>query len=317
MKPPSSIFGSDPRSPRRWIAILLGLCAVFYLCVEVGTLAFLRFISLTDKRVRREHAAAVDLRAGTDGAVPLLVVGNSLVEFGVDFPRLGERLQGRYAPQRYMMESSAYLDWYYGLRHLFRQGARPPVVVLVLSGRQLIAPDVVAGDDFASYLMDTRDLFRVSGEIDADRTRISNLLFANLSPFYGTRTHIRTRVLSAVFPRFEDLTGQLHPARAQVPDDETTAALIRSRVVRLAALCQEYGARLILDIPPTNASDDDGARLLREAGRATGVEVHVPADFGRFVPGDYRDGFHMNAGGARKFTDALAAQILAEPTPQR
>jgi hypothetical protein len=316
MKPPSSIFGSDPRSPRRWIAILLGLCALFYLFVEVGTLAFLRFVSLTDQRVRREHAAAVDLRAGS-GPAPLLIVGNSLVEFGVDFPRLAERLRGRYAPQRYMMESSAYLDWYYGLRHLFHQGARPPIVVLVLSGRQLIAPDVVAGDDFASYLLDARDLWRVTGEIDADRTRTSNLLFANLSPFYGTRTHIRTRVLSAVFPQFEQLTGHLHPPRAPVPDDEPTAALIRSRLVRLAALCQEYGAKLVLDIPPTNASDDDGARMLREAGRASGVEVHVPADFGTFVPGDFRDGFHMNVGGARKFTEALAAQLLAEPPPRQ
>ncbi|HWE28097.1 MAG TPA: hypothetical protein VHB97_08855, partial [Polyangia bacterium] len=269
MKPHSSTSASEPRPLRRFIRLSLAVCALFCVAIELSAIGFVRFFSLTDKRVHQEHAAAMALRPGTRPR-SLLILGNSLVELGVDLPRLKQLVGDVWAPQRYMMEATGFLDWYYGLQRLFREGSRPDEVLLVLSGRQLIARGV-AGADFSHYLMDRHDLVAVAKEIGASRTATTNMLFENLSVFYGTRAHIRNRLLQVVLPDFDQLTGGLAPPRTGVPQDEATAALVVERVARMARLCREHGARLVVLIPPTNAPDDDGAQHLARAGRLTGV----------------------------------------------
>jgi hypothetical protein len=309
MKPHSSTSDSDSRRLRPWIFVLLGLIAAFYAATELAAMGFLKWLSKTDQRVREERAAAIHPAAGDP---ELLLVGNSLLEFGVDVPELTRALAGVYRPQRFMMEASSYLDWYYGLSRLFREEARPRVVVLMLSGRQLLGPSV-AGDDFAHYLMDWRDVLHVAGEIGADHTQMTNLLAARISPFYGTRTHIRNRLLTAILPSFGEMTAHLHGPRADLVESEETRMLMLGRVARLDELCRQNGARLMVVVLPTN-EEHDGSSLLQLAGQAAQVEVHVPADYGHYDLSDFRDGFHMSESGSKKFTAVLAAQLRASAT---
>ena len=51
-------------------------------------------------------------------------------------------LHPEFAVTRFVVEDTNYLDWYYGLRRLFREGARPKVVILVINARQLMSPNV-------------------------------------------------------------------------------------------------------------------------------------------------------------------------------
>jgi len=61
---------------------------------------------------------------------PFLLVGNSLLLYGVDLDRLHELTSGRMQIYPIFLEATGYYDWLYGLRRLFRQGSRPQVVVV-------------------------------------------------------------------------------------------------------------------------------------------------------------------------------------------
>ena len=67
------------------------------------------------------------------GARTVLLIGNSLLEQGVDRQELQERMRPHYAVSYYPIEGTTYLDWLYGLRRLFAGGARPSAVVLCIS----------------------------------------------------------------------------------------------------------------------------------------------------------------------------------------
>jgi hypothetical protein len=119
------------------------------------------------------------------------------------FPQLNEKLHPEYAITRLVVEDKNYLDCYYGPHRLFREGARPEEVILALKARQIVARDV-HGDSLAQSFMDRRDLLRVRRTIATDNTVISNLLFANLSRFYGMRSEVHQTfpfALTARFPR--------------------------------------------------------------------------------------------------------------------
>src|SRR5208282_3982954 len=104
-------------------------------------------------RLDREHSRADEIKPVPGGPVPVLSVGNSLMQKGINFKLLNQNLHPEFAVTRYVVEDTNYFDWYYGLRRLFREGARPKVVILFLNARQLLAPSV-QGDAFAELLMD-------------------------------------------------------------------------------------------------------------------------------------------------------------------
>ena len=72
-------------------------------------------------------------RTASDGRTHVLVVGNSLLDEDVRFDRLHDALAARWDARRFVVEQTFYYDWYYGLKRLYREGARPDVVVLMLS----------------------------------------------------------------------------------------------------------------------------------------------------------------------------------------
>src|SRR5260370_34861242 len=60
----------------------------------------------------------------------VLLVGNSLLLHGVELDRLQALTSSRMRIYPIFLEATGYYDWLYGLRRLFRQGARPQVVVV-------------------------------------------------------------------------------------------------------------------------------------------------------------------------------------------
>jgi hypothetical protein len=235
----------------------------------------------------------------------VLVAGNSLLLQGVDFPELQQESGPELDLRRAVVEGTFYLDWYYGLRHMFAEGARPDAVVLVLNPIQLTS-GAAGGDYTAHFLVDRSDLLQFAKDTGADRNRMSSLALANLSFFYGARAEIRTWVLGQILPDLSSLTHSFNSA-PRLPAGSALRELATQRLIQLRELCRNHGAELVFVIPPSN--EDMGTATVLQAAADLGVQTLIPIAPGVLPLSDYSDRFHLNAKGAGKFTPALAAGL--------
>ena len=110
--------------------------------------------------------------------------GNSLLLEGLDLPRAQQALASRYSVSRFVVEQTQYLDWYYGIRRLLAEGARPSILVMTLPTGHLIS-DGTRGEYFAHYQMQAGDIVEVARAANLDMTTASNFWFANWSEWLG------------------------------------------------------------------------------------------------------------------------------------
>jgi hypothetical protein len=291
----------------RHIVLLLCVGVSFYVLLEVVTALYFGTISQLEKRRESEYRDALAVRSLKDrNGTSVLVIGNSLLLEGVNFPELQQAVDPKMQLHRVVVENTSYLDWYYGLRHMFRVGSHPDVVVLVLNPVQFTS-SAIHGDYTAHFLVDGQDLVRFAGETGADRNQLSSLALAKLSFFYGTRAELRTWILHKIIP---DMSGlKLAFASPKVLREER----VTKRLLELRQICTQHGAELVVVLPP--ALQDSGVNVLLQAATANGIELLSPIAPGVLPPSDYSDNFHLNSRGAGKFTLALAAgleQVLSQ-----
>ncbi len=202
------------------------------------------------------------------------------------------------------LEATGYYDWFYALQRLFREGAKPQVVVLGVGVNSFLA-NSVRQDYVPLMLFDMRDSLAVASDLKMDRTATSNLLLAHSSVFWDTRTVLRTQILRYAVPHYTELVLLLKPQPAILPPRQfqTTA---NSRLGRLRELCEAHGAKLIILVPPTPSSED-AVRQMTLASRTAGVDTLVPIDPTALSAKYYQsDELHLNSEGAQLFTSALA-----------
>ena len=92
-----------------------------------------------------------------------------------------------------------YYDWLYGLRRLYREGARPDIVVVMLGTGHWLSP-TIRGDYSAQYLMSADDLPLVARDLGMHPTQATDLMFAGVSKFWGARAEMRNFVLGHLMP---------------------------------------------------------------------------------------------------------------------
>jgi hypothetical protein len=300
----------------RYSLILITLCAIFCAGLEFGERYALPRIEAMDARITREYAGAEAIRPVPGEPLPILIVGNSLLKKGINVSMLNEKLLPDYLVTRFVVEDTNYLDWYYGLHRLFLEGARPKAVILVMNARQLIAPDV-HGDAFAQLLMDRRDVLAVKRTIATDNTVTSNLLFANLSRYYGLRSEVHKTFLLHMLPDFPDLAAKLRPPTPPLAPDDEIDRVATKRLKDISSLCSQYGTQFILVVPPSITARD-GSNAIQMVGNRIGVQVFVPFQPQELPSNLYSDGFHLNYQGAVVFTRALGSslpQLLRNDNP--
>jgi hypothetical protein len=150
------------------MVLLLAALVVYMLALEVAMRTVLPRISHGQRRIAEDARLAEALTPqSAGGARTVLLIGNSLLEQGVDRQELHQRMRPHYAVAYYPIEGTIYLDWLYGLRRLLARGARPAAVVLCISARQLLS-NATDGEVFAYWLLQMRDLPRVvqDGRLD-------------------------------------------------------------------------------------------------------------------------------------------------------
>jgi hypothetical protein len=236
----------------------------------------------------------------------VLMVGNSLLDEDVEFDRLRDSLGAQWQARRFVIENTFYFDWYYALRRLFNEGARPDIVVVMLSTRQWTRSDI-RGDYSAYYLMNTGDLPGVIRDLGLNATEAANLLFANLSKFWAARAEMRNFVLARLMPELEQLMHLSNTADPHPLIDDEVESVVRGRMARLKALTDVHDAQLIFLLPPVlEPGGTDGANGFVRASQAVGVATLRPLPAGTLGLPFYRDaGHHLNPVGASVFTEKL------------
>jgi hypothetical protein len=291
-----------------FVKILLVICGILMIVLEISSAYLLKHDSVTYTRISRQYDQAVKMQpAGPGEPVAVLMVGNSLLLHGVELDRLQALTSTSMRIHPIFLEATGYYDWLYGLRRLFRQGARPQVVVVGVGVNYFLKNSV--RQDYAPMLFfDARDTLAVASDLHLDRTATSNLLLAHASAFWDTRGVIRTQILGRVVPHLEDLFLLVNPVPS-IPKDQEIDEIAIPRLQVLRKLCEAHGAKLILLVPPTLSSESAVSQMANAARRA-GVEVSVPVDPAAFSARFYRrDGMHLNSDGAMLFTSALARDL--------
>jgi hypothetical protein len=304
---PSSI--SDSKAPGLVYAkALAGICAILVITFEVSSIYLLKHHSPTYARISRQYDEALKMRPAGVGEPPtVLMVGNSLLLHGVELDRFRALTSDRLRIYPIFLEATGYYDWLYGLRRLFREGAKPQVVVVGV-GVNYFLENAVRQDYAPMLFFDARDTLAVASDLHMDRTAASNLLLAHSSTFWDTRTAIRTQVLSYVVPHVEDLFLLVN-SRPAIPQGQAFEELAIPRLQRMHDLCEAHGAKLILLVPPTLSSESAVSQMAYVAHKV-GVDVSVPIDPAALSAKFYqRDGMHLNSDGADLFTSALAKDL--------
>lgn len=288
--------------------ILLAICAALTISFELLSDYLLKHHSETYARVSQCYADALCVRHAKPGEpMSVLMVGNSLLLYGVDVDRLQKLTSSELSIHSIFLEATGYFDWFYALQRLFRDGSRPQVVVLGVGVNAFLANGV--RQDYAPLMFfDLKDAYDVASELKFDRTATSNLLLEHLSKFWDTRSVFRMQVLRHTVPYCRQLFLLLKP-QPPVPPEPEFDALANPRLERLRRLCAAYGAKLIILVPPTPSSED-AVRQMTLASQREGVESLVPVDPAALSTHYYQaDEIHLNSDGAEIFTVALATYL--------
>jgi hypothetical protein len=288
--------------------VLIGICAILVITFELSAAYLLKHHSATYARISQQYEEALKARPSRPGEPPsVLMVGNSLLLHGVKLDRLKALTSSSMQIYPIFLEATGYYDWLYGLRRLFRQGARPQVVVVGV-GVNYFLRNGMRQDYVPMLFFDAKDSLAVASDLHLDRTATSNLLLEHSSVFWDTRSAMRTQILNHMVRHLEDLFLLINqkPPVPESPEFEETSIL---RLRRLRELCEANGAKVILLVPPT-LSSESAVNKMAYAAHTAGVELSVPIDPEALSAKFYqRDGMHLNSEGALLFTSALAKDL--------
>lgn len=292
--------------PLRRSAALLAIFCAFGLVLEATARFAVPRISRIEKRIAEEYRAA--LAPPQPGRRVVLVLGNSLLDAGVDFDRLRARLGPSFDTRRWVVEQTSYWDWRFGLRRMFAEGARPDVVVLLLERHQIVANEY-RGDYFAHRMMLACDLPEVARSLHLHPTVAAGMLAARLSAFWGLRSELRKVLLGRLMPDLPVLMGRL----LTTPGAQFSAAYLasagRGRLASLRDTAAAGHARFVFVLMPGPGASLSQAAPLRAAAASDHVTMISPLYDGRLKAADFRDGFHLNEAGAARYTEALALEL--------
>ena len=299
-----SISNSRP-APLFYAKMLAGICVILIVVLEISSDYLLKYHSETFARVSRQYGDAVRVRPAKAGEpISVLMVGNSLLLEGVEVDRLQNLTSSQMRIYPIFLEATGYYDWLYGLQRLFREGARPQVVVVGVGVNSFLA-NSVRQDYSPLMLFDARDTLHVASDLEMDHTATSNLLLAHSSAFWDTRSVIRTQILCHMVPGCKELLLLLR-RQPSIPPATEFQTIASFRLERLRELCEAHGAKLIILVPPTPSSED-AVREMTIASQRARVDTLVPIDPAALSTRYYQpDELHLNSEGAQLFTSALA-----------
>jgi hypothetical protein len=306
--------GSGYRCAALSIGILAAVALGYLGALEIAARVLYPARSSLAARIRSDWSTALQLGVSTShDRRSFLVIGNSLLQAGIDRKELNALQQGSTLSVAIMpIENTDYLDWYFGVQRLLDEGSKPEFVVLCLAPVQLISRST-NGLVFARTLMRPADILRVKQAAGLDWTTTTTYLMASASAWIGDSTEIRNWIRVETVPGMTELAPYFWQ-RAGVPRADVIEEIVGQRLTQFSAVCVAHGCKVLLVIPPLVS--DRGAEsvaAVARAGRAAGVPVLVPVAPGELGQSYFRDGFHLNQRGAEIFTPRLLEALKGFP----
>src|SRR5207245_9103573 len=108
----------------------------------------------------------------------VLMIGNSLLLEGVDVDRLQKLTSSQMRIYPIFLEATGYCDWFYALQRLFREGAKPQVVVLGVGVNSFLA-NSVRQDYVPLLLFGMPESLDAASDLRLDRTATTNIYLAD------------------------------------------------------------------------------------------------------------------------------------------
>ena len=140
----SKVSGTRDGAARRACTFLIAMIVVAAAVLEIGTRKYIYVLSADLGRIHNEMVAARAIRK-VGIRRDFLFVGNSLLLWGVDIDFLNRQLMPLVTVRRFAIQQTTFYDWYFGIRRLLNEGARPDSVVLALEPRHLVQSGVSRG----------------------------------------------------------------------------------------------------------------------------------------------------------------------------
>ncbi len=290
------------------IPVVLLLICGWLAGLEVFTRVVIERHSKVQEEVNREFREALAIRQHPGGRRELLIVGNSLVGQDLDFPALQKGLEPEWQTHRFWIHATEYEDWYYGLRRLFADGARPQAVAITLAAMHWHTSSI-RGDYSSLYLFRPVDIPAIGAAAGLDRTKTSDLLFARFSRFYALRSEIHKEVLKVIFPDLPRMYALFKPTMGQPLTAAEVQPVLEPRVKKLEDLTAKYGARLILIVPPVPRPGQEFHAELKSAAQAAGARAVIPLSCEDLPRRDFEDDVHLTNAGAEVFTERLIGPL--------
>lgn len=280
----------------------LALVVLLLMSAELFTRDIVLARSRILSRTVREREQASSLTARN-----VLVVGNSLLKAGVDPDSFRQQMAPEWDGRRFVIESTNFADWYYGLKNLFEKGSRPASVAVMLDARQFVTWRVL-GEPFGYFLMGLGDTAGVARETGLSPTETSNLLAGHLSAFYGVRADIRKVLLAKFFPGMETLAPYLTPPPPPPLTFEQVYQGSRAYLSRYRELADRHHVRVLVVVPPMLVPAAAYVEHLQRAGREVGVPVLVPLPSAELDASYFEsDRYHLNPKGGAVFAPRFSA----------
>jgi hypothetical protein len=279
----------------RDIAVLLCVIALLLLGAEVLARRVMIRSSRIERRVDQEMTAAPTI----SGPKTVLFVGNSLMLYALRDSVVPSLVPSGWHAGRLTVEQTSFIDWKYGLRELWRRGARPTVVALMLNPGQLTG-NQTRRDYTAMRMLGAADVIPFGREAELHPTEISRLVLSHYSTFYGFRSESRKVLLGRLIPGMEGLAAMLLKGGTAAVDTMRLRTIAAERLRLLAAEVRSRGSTIVFLLPPRLGDQSDMRAVVAAAADAK-VAVIGPDAAQPYVDADFFDGFHVSPQGAARY----------------
>jgi len=289
----------------RSIGVFFGAIAAMLIAAEIATRYVVIPASRIERRIDRELGAAPNAK----GSRSVLLVGNSLMLFALREQSVRRLVPEPWRAVRVTVEQTSYLDWKYGLRELWRRGAAPAVLAVMLDASQLTG-DMTRADYSALRIIGSEDVIPFGRDAGMHPTDISRLLLSHASALYGFRSESRKVLLGRLMPGMQALGGRLIPRPLGTPDTLKTRRVAAARLRSLDSLARSHGSRLVFLLPP-RLGDQSELRAVGAAAQDVRVPLIGPGTARAYTSQEFIDGYHLSDAGAERYESEISRGLTA------
>jgi hypothetical protein len=295
--------------------ILLCL-ACLLLVLEAGARVFETLLSKDVQHLRELPAQAEKLRAASQDAFKILVLGNSLARCGVDVPlltkELKQQLQREVVVAVMHPDGSRVEEWAYGYRRFFQQAGAVPDVVLLITGRVHLTDQLKSVSDMGAFYVSGQDtgFFAQSSLHGIEDT--SRFWVARASALFAHADRVQPLVFYRFVPGYDATAQGINQSASRALTAGSPHAAKPLTCQTLAFFLdgsKPSGARFLIASAPMPEPYSLPVEVMETATRA-GASV-VEAGKTLALPVErFPDRYHLDDPGAEAFTRFLLPPIL-------